>query len=68
MKDNVIVQRGSMVVSILLALTFFILLIIGLIGPENIINSLILIIIAIICLAIFSAVIRIEHLLSKGRR
>lgn len=60
MDTHLVIQAGSIVVSILLLITFYLLFTVGLIDPQNVITPMILIVIAVICLGIFSTLARIE--------
>jgi len=61
MKKYLIIQGGTLVVSLILALSFFMLLSVGILSPQNTIISLILIIIAIVLLAILSILSQIQE-------
>jgi hypothetical protein len=66
MKKNVILQGGTLAVSVILAISFFMLLTVGILNPQNVIISLILIVIAIIMLNILSILNQIQE--DLGRR
>ena len=67
MKQYLIKQIFSIVVSIVLLITFYIVLMADLATPgDTLITPLILIIIAIVCLAIFSELVKIEYYI-KGK-
>jgi hypothetical protein len=66
MKKNVILQGGTLVVSVILAISFFMLLTVGILNPQSVIISLILIVIAIIMLNILSILNQIQE--DLGRR
>jgi len=67
MKQYLIKQIFSMVVAIVLLITFYIILMADLATPgETFITPLILIIIAIVCLAIFAELVKIEYYI-KGK-
>jgi len=66
-KQYLIKQIFSIVVSIVLLITFYIVLMADLATPgDTLITPLILIIIAIVCLAIFSELVKIEYYI-KGK-
>lgn len=54
-------QGGSLVISIVLAISFFMLLFVGVLSPKDVIISLILIVIAIILLSILSVAGQIQE-------
>lgn len=54
-------QGGSLVISIVLAISFFMLLSVGVLSPKDVIISLILIVIAIILLSILSVAGQIQE-------
>ncbi|UCC92088.1 MAG: hypothetical protein JSV39_02410 [Candidatus Aenigmatarchaeota archaeon] len=56
-----IMQGGSLVISIVLAISFFMLLFVGVLSPKDVIISLILIVIAIILLSILSVAGQIQE-------
>lgn len=62
MKQYLIKQIFSIVVAIVLLITFYIVLMADLATPgDTLITPLILIIIAVVCLAIFSELVKIEY-------
>ncbi len=62
MKQYLIKQIFSIVVTIVLLITFYIVLMADLATPgDTLITPLILIIIAVVCLAIFSELVKIEY-------
>lgn len=65
-----IVQIGTLVISVILAVAFYIILAVGLLTARDIITPLVLIVIAITCLAIFSTLSKIEYDIRRqtGRR
>jgi hypothetical protein len=68
MKKYLIIQGGTIVVSIVLALSFFMLLSVGFLDPQNTIISLILIVIGIILLAIMSILSQIQDQLGRSKK
>jgi hypothetical protein len=70
MKQYLIKQAFSILVAIVLMITFFIVLMADMATPgETMITPLILIIIAVVCLAIFSELVKIEYYIKgKGKR
>jgi hypothetical protein len=54
-------QGGSLIISIVLAISFFMLLSVGVLSPKDVIISLILIVIAIILLSILSVAGQIQE-------
>ena len=61
-------QGGSLVISIVLAISFFMLLSVGVLSPKDVIISLILIVIAIILLSILSVAGQIQEDLRRMKK
>lgn len=66
-REASIIQVVSLVVVILLGLTFYLVLTMGGTNLQNVITPLVLIVIAVICLAILSVLARIEEIISKKK-
>jgi len=68
MKKYLIIQGGTIVISIVLALSFFMILSVGFLDPQNTILSLILIVISIILLAIMSILSQIQNQIGRSKK
>ncbi len=68
MKKYMIMQGGSLVISIVLAISFFMLLSVGALSPKDVITSLILIVIAIVLLSILSVAGQIREDLRRMKK
>ena len=70
MKQYLIKQTFSVVVAVVLLITFYIVLMADFATPgQTFITPLVLIIIAVICLAIFAELVKIEYYIkSKGKK
>lgn len=68
MKKYMILQGGSLAISIVLALSFFMLLFVGVLSPQDVIISLVLLVIAIILLSILSLVGQIQEELRRIKK
>jgi len=68
MKKYLIIQGGTIVISIVLALSFFMILSVGFLDPQNTILSLILIVIGIILLAIMSILSQIQNQIGRSKK
>jgi len=68
MRRDIIIQGGTVLISIILALSFFMLLYVGIMSPQNVIMSLILLVIAIIMLATVSLLSQIHDELKRMKK
>jgi hypothetical protein len=68
MQKYLISQVFSVIVVAVLVFTFYALLAANMMTNQNLLTPMILIIIAIVLIAIFLVVTRIEYLLGKGKR
>lgn len=68
MRKNIIMQGGSLIISIFLALSFSMLLMVGILNPQDVIISLILLVIAIILLSILSILAMIQEDLRRLKK
>lgn len=66
-REASIIQIVSLIVIVLLGLTFYLLLTMGTNNLQSIITPLILIVIAVICLATLSVLARMEELILKKK-
>ena len=68
MRRYMILQGGSLVISVILALSFFMLLFVGILDPQSVILSLILLVVAIILLSIMSLLSQIQEDLRRMKK
>ncbi len=68
MKEYEIVQAGGIVIGILLVASFYMLLLLGMLSNSDLTLHLILIILTIICLAIYSEAYRIGYVLRREKK
>jgi len=68
LKRYFVIQGGTLVISLMLALSFFMLLSIGILNPQTVIISLVLIVIAIILLAIMSILSQVQEELRRLKK
>jgi len=65
MKEHELVKAGGVLISIMLVLTFYMLLLLGVLSRSDVIVHLILITITIVNLAIYSEIFRIGYYIRK---
>jgi len=68
MKKHVAVQFGGILVSIILAVAFYIVLLMGILTSRDVIVHLILITLTIVCIGIFTEVARIRYILGRKEK
>jgi len=68
MKEYEIVQAGGIVIGIMLVASFYMLLLLGILSSSDLTLHLILITLAIICLAIFTEIYRIGYTIRSWKK
>jgi hypothetical protein len=61
MRNDIIIQGGTILISVILAISFFMLLFVSILRPQEVIMSLILIVMTIVLLSILSVVFQIQE-------
>lgn len=67
-QTDIVINAGSLMVSAMLLITFFSLMAMGAMDPSGMMTAMILIVIAVTCLAIYSSVYQIECEMKRKRK
>lgn len=68
MRNDIIIQGGTILISVILAISFFMLLSVSILRPQEVIMSLIMIVMTIVLLSILSVAFQIQEDLRRLKK